>query len=108
MNVELSTSADAKAAVNGVGFLVQGIARFRLSDATFPSPAHPLPEAFLSPNHYKTTTADYSAPAVVLEDGSKTSSCVLFVDEVEKWTTGSWYKETGDLCVGFSPLWRAI
>lgn len=102
LQVELSTSADAKAAVNGVGFLVQGIHGFRLSDASFSFPGStPAGNiSFLPANHYKATTADYSAPAVVLQDGSKTSS-FLFVDEVEKWTTGSWYKETGDLCVGF-------
>ncbi len=102
LSVDISTSSDERVTVNGVGFLVQGIHGFHLSEATFEfpgsTPAGKL--SFISSSHYKATTSDYSAPAVVLADSGKESS-ILFVDEVEKWTTGSWYKETGDLCVGF-------
>lgn len=102
LKVTLSTARTQAAAVNGVGFLVQGIQGFRLADAVFSFPGStPAGKiSFTGFNHYKATTADYSAPAVVLEDGAKASS-ILFVDEVEKWTTGSWYDQKGSLCVGF-------
>ena len=102
LTVTLSTTGAERTTVNGIGFLVQGIQDFRLADASFEFPGStPAGQmAFTRTGHYRATTADYSAPAVVLTDGSKTGS-VLFVDSVEKWTTGAWYSEKGSLCVGF-------
>lgn len=102
LSVTLTTDSEEKIAVNGVGFLVRGLEGFRQEDTTFEfpgsTPAGKL--SYPSGSKYKATSSDYSAPAVVISDGSKTNS-ILFVDEVEKWTAGSYRDENGRPCAAF-------
>lgn len=102
LSVTISTESAEKVAVNGVGFLVRGLDGFRQEDTTFEfpgsTPAGKL--SYPSGSKYKATSSDYSAPAVVISDGVKTGS-VLFVDEVEKWTAGSYLDENGRPCAAF-------
>lgn len=102
LHVTISTKSAEKVAVNGVGFLVRGLDGFQPENTTFEFPGS-TPAGKLSypaGSKYKVTSSDYSAPAVVIADGEKNSS-VLFVDEVEKWTAGSYLDENGRPCVAF-------
>lgn len=101
LDAVLSTTGDA-VTVNGVGFLVRGIEGYDLSKATyeFPGSTPAGKIAYSASTRYKATASDYCAPAVVLSDGSKSGS-VLFVDKVEKWTTGSFFDKDEKPCVGF-------
>lgn len=102
LSVTLSTEADRQIPVNGVGFVVKGIEGFLFDAATFEFPGcTPAGQrAFRELSKYKATAADYSAPAVQLTDGNKTSN-ILFVNEVEKWTTGCYYDENDRPCAAF-------
>lgn len=102
LSVSLSTQSDRQIPVNGVGFAVRGIEGFSLDAATFEFPGStPAGQrAFTDLSKYKVTAADYSAPAVQLTDGTKTSN-ILFVNEVEKWTTGCYYDENDRPCAAF-------
>lgn len=101
LDVTIATSGE-KTTVNGVGFLVQGLDGYNLEKTTyeFPgsTPAGKMNYASLS--RYRATAADYCAPAVTLNDGNKSGS-VLFVDPVEKWTTGTFFDKNEKPCVGF-------
>ncbi|MBR3179480.1 MAG: hypothetical protein IKF49_08255 [Clostridia bacterium] len=103
LNVTLSVSDEERHLINGVGFVVAGIEGFSLADATFEfpgsTPAGRL--AYRTRMRYRAESADYSAPVVQLRDGDRKTSNVLFVDEVEKWTTASWSDENQCPCVGF-------
>ena len=102
VDVILSSTSAQPVAVNGVGFLVRGIQGYTFEDATFEFPGStPAGKKwFAVSGKYKAVSSDYSAPAVVLDDGVKSGS-VLFVDQVEKWTTGSYSDENQNLCVAF-------
>ncbi len=101
LDVDITTAGE-KETVNGVAFVVRGLAGFDLQKATyeFPgcTPAGKI--SYSDASRYKATCADYSAPAVVVTDGSKTTD-ILFVDEVEKWTAGSYYDKNEKPCVAF-------
>lgn len=101
LDVLLSTDGD-KETVNGVAFLVQGLEGFVLSQATyeFPGSTPAGKISYCDATRYKATCSDYSAPAVVVTDGRKTVD-ILFVDEVEKWTAGSYYDKNEKPCVAF-------
>ena len=102
VDVILSATSAQPVAVNGIGFLVRGIQGYTFEDATFEFPGSTPAgkKRFAVSGKYKAVSADYSAPAVVLDDGVKSGS-VLFVDQVEKWTTGSYSDENQNLCVAF-------
>ena len=102
VDVILSAASAQPVAVNGVGFLVRGIQGYSFEDATFEFPGSTPAgrKRFAVSGKYKAVSADYAAPAVVLDDGVKSGS-VLFVDQVEKWTTGSYSDENQNLCVAF-------
>lgn len=102
LDVTISTSCDARLSVNGVSFMVRGIDGFVLDNATFEFPGS-TPACrlnFTAKTKYKVTAADYAAPAVQISDGSKTSN-ILYVNEVEKWTTGCYFDENDQPCVAF-------
>lgn len=101
LDVELSTAGE-KETVNGVAFLVQGLEGFELSNASyeFPGSTPAGKISYCDATRYKATCSDYSAPAVVITDGRKTAD-ILFVDEVEKWTAGSYYDKNEKPCVAF-------
>lgn len=102
LQVILATSSETPLAVNGVGFLVRGIEDFDLNTATFEFPGS-TPAGrleFLSRTKYKVTASDYAAPAVQLTDGKKTSN-ILYVNEVEKWTSGCYYDDGDRPCTVF-------
>ncbi len=103
LDVELSTTTtETKVPVNGVGFLVRGIEGFTLDQATFEFPGStPAGQiGFTTRTKYKATVSDYACPAVQLTDGQKTSN-LLFVNEIEKWTTGCYFDEAEKPCVTF-------
>lgn len=101
LNVTISTAGE-QTAVNGVSFMVRGIDGFTLSSTSFEfpgsTPAGQIP--FAAKTKYKVTAADYATPVVQLTDGSKTTN-ILYVNEVEKWTTGCYFDEENRPCVAF-------
>lgn len=102
LNVTISTVSQEPVYVNGVGFIVQGLEGYDLKEAAYAypgsTPAGKIP--FLSRPKYRALTADYAAPVVHITDGTKTSN-ILYVNEVEKWTTASYYDEKDKPCVTF-------
>lgn len=102
LDVTVSTCVEQQVAVNGVGFLVRGLEGYDFGNASyeFPGATPAGQQAFASAGKYRAGCSDYCAPAVTLTDGSKYQN-VLFVDEVEKWTTGCYYDQEEQLCVGF-------
>ncbi len=103
LDVTLSVSDELVHTVNGVGFLAQGVEGFSLATATFEfpgsTPAGRL--AYRTRMRYRADAADYSAPVVQLYDEGAKAANILFVDEIEKWTTASWSDENQRPCVGF-------
>lgn len=102
MEAEVTTTLTEDVAVNGVGFVVKGLDGFTLVDTTyeFPGATPAGRRSYKGINRYSCTSSDYSAPAIQFTDGSKTVN-VLFVDEVEKWTTGSYYDADNKPCAAF-------
>lgn len=101
MDVTLEVSGKQQVAVNGIGLIVSGIEGFSSESTTFEFPGStPEGKHHFGSSIYKPTCADYSAPAVVLEDGEKAAT-ILFADEVEKWTTGCYLDHDGRPCVAF-------
>lgn len=102
LDVTLSTSIEQQVAVNGMGFLVRGLEGYSFSQVSyeFPGATPAGQQAFSAAGKYRAGCSDYCAPAVTLTDGSKSQN-VLFVDEVEKWTTGCYYDSEERPCVGF-------
>lgn len=102
VDVVLSTTDQETVYVNGVGFMVRGLEGFDLARAAyeFPGSTPAGKTEFTSRTKYKAVTADYAAPVVHITDGVKTAN-ILYVNEVEKWTTGCWFDENEKPCVGF-------
>ena len=103
LRVTLSVSDEQRHTINGVGFTVAGIEGFSLATATFEFPGS-TPSGRLEYRtrmRYRADSADYAAPVVQLRDEGVKASNVLFVDEVEKWTTASWSDANQRPCVGF-------
>ena len=103
LNVTLSVSDDSRHEINGVGFVTAGIEGFSLVSSTFEFPGS-TPSGRLEYRtrmRYRADAADYAAPVVQLRDEGVKTANILFVDEVEKWTTASWSDENQRPCVGF-------
>ena len=103
LNVTLSVSDETRHEINGVGFVTAGIEGFSLATATFEFPGS-TPSgrlAYRTRTRYRADAADYAAPIVQLRDEGVKTSNILFVDEVEKWTTASWSDANQRPCVGF-------
>lgn len=102
LSVKLTTAREEPVPVNGVSFLVRGIRDFTLDNATFEFPGStPAGQLrFTGSTKYKATSADYAAPVIQITDGVKTNN-ILYVNEVEKWTTGCYYDENGRPCAAF-------
>jgi hypothetical protein len=103
LNVTLSVSDDSRHEINGVGFVTAGIEGFSLASSTFEFPGS-TPSGRLEYRtrmRYRADAADYAAPVVQLRDEGVKTANILFVDEVEKWTTASWSDENQRPCVGF-------
>lgn len=102
LDVTVSTRVEQQIAVNGVGFLVRGLEGFDLDKASyeFPGATPAGQQAFAAAGKYRAGCSDYCAPAVTLTDGNQSQN-ILFVDEVEKWTTGCYYDQEDQPCVGF-------
>lgn len=100
--VTLSTTAEEAVPVNGVGFLVRGIQGFSLEGSTFEYPGStPAGQLhFSGQSKYKAAVSDYSAPVIQLADGESVRN-ILFVNEVEKWTSGCYYDENDRPCAAF-------
>ena len=102
LSAELLTDSPEPLYVNGVGFVLQGLEDFELESATyeFPGSTPAGRRAYASAMRYKATSADYSAPVIQIRDDE---DCVnlLFVDEVEKWTSGAYFDEKNRPCGGF-------
>ncbi|MCQ2771514.1 MAG: alpha-amylase family glycosyl hydrolase, partial [Clostridia bacterium] len=103
LDVVLSSDSEKDQTVNGITFAVQGIKGFDIVNSTFEFPGS-TPSGkinFTSTGKYKATVSDYACPVVVVEDKQK-STDVIFVDEVEKWTSGSYYDKNDNPCVAFT------
>lgn len=102
LQVDLLANDEEQHAINGVGFLVQGIEGFDLQKSTFEfSGSTPAGQIQLtSRTKYRVTAADYSSPVIQLTDGSKTSN-ILYVNEVEKWTSGCYFDDQDRPCTVF-------
>ncbi len=103
LNVTLSVSDDSRHEINGVGFVTAGIEGFSLVSSTFEFPGS-TPSGRLEYRtrmRYRADAAGYAAPVVQLRDEGVKTANILFVDEVEKWTTASWSDENQRPCVGF-------
>ena len=102
LTAELLTDSAEPLYVNGVGFLLQGLEGFELTTSTyeFPGSTPAGRRAYASSMRYKATSADYSAPVIQIRSDE---DCVnlLFVDEVEKWTSGAYFDEADRPCGGF-------
>lgn len=102
LSATLSVSDDDRHEINGVGFVTAGIEGFSLADATFEFPGS-TPSgrlAYKTRMRYRAESADYAAPVVQLREGDHAEN-IVFVDEIEKWTTASWSDENQKPCVGF-------
>ncbi len=102
VDASLSTSSKEPVLVNGVAFLVRGIEGYSLSDTTFEFPGS-TPDGripFSDSSHYRATVSDYSAPVVQIADASHYHN-ILFVNEVEKWTSGCYFDEAERPCAAF-------
>lgn len=102
VDVSLSTSSEEPVLVNGVAFLVRGMEGYALSDTTFEFPGSTpdgkIPLSAFS--HYRATVSDYSAPVIQIADASHYNN-LLFVNEVEKWTSGCYFDEAERPCAAF-------
>ena len=102
LTAELMTDSAEPLYVNGVGFVLQGLEDFDLSESTyeFPGCTPAGRRSYASSMRYRATSADYSAPVIQIRSSE---DCVnlLFVDEVEKWTTGAYFDEKDRPCGGF-------
>ena len=103
LNVTLSVSDEQAHLINGVGFVAAGIDGFDLAEATFEfpgsTPAGRL--AYRTRMRYRAESADYAAPAIQIRGEGTNAANILFVDEVEKWTSASWSDENTRPCAGF-------
>lgn len=102
VDASLSTSSQEPVLVNGVAFLVRGMEGYSLSDTTFEFPGC-TPDGripFSASSHYRATISDYSAPVVQIADASHYNN-ILFVNEVEKWTSGCYFDEAERPCAAF-------
>ncbi len=97
LEVSLSTTGET-VAVNGVGFLVQGLNGYGKATFEFPG-STPAGQRKLV-GRYRVTSADYAAPAIVIAD-ENVSHSILFVDEVEKWTAGVYADQDNRPCAAF-------
>ena len=102
LDVTISTVSQESVYVNGVGFIVQGLEGFDLKSSTYEYPgATPAGKiSMLSRPKFRSAVSDYAAPVVHITDGTKTSN-ILYVNEVEKWTTACYYDDKDKPCVTF-------
>lgn len=102
LDVTISTVSPKSAYVNGVGFIVQGLEGFDLETGTYEYPGStPAGKIrLLSRPKFRSAVADYSAPVVHITDGAETAN-ILYVNEVEKWTTACYYDDKDKPCVTF-------
>lgn len=102
LDVTVSTVSQSPVYVNGVGFIVQGMEGFDLENSTYEYPgATPAGKiSMLSRPKFRSAVSDYSAPVVHITDGARTSN-ILYVNEVEKWTTACYYDDKDKPCVTF-------
>lgn len=100
--VTLTTKRQEPVAVNGVGFMARGIRGFDLENASFEFPGCTPAgrQKFTSRPNYRAQSSDYAAPVIQITDGDKTNS-ILFVDELEKWTSGCYIDADSNLCAAF-------
>ena len=102
LDVTISTVSQEPVYVNGVGFIVQGLEGFDLEKSTYEYPgATPAGKiSMLSRPKFRSAVSDYAAPVIHITDGTKTSN-ILYVNEVEKWTTACYYDDKDRPCVTF-------
>lgn len=102
MEAVISTAREEAVTVNGAAFLVQGISGYDLAGTTYEFPGS-TPDGqipYQLSSRYRATVSDYSAPVVQIADESHYNN-ILFVNEVEKWTTGCYYDGEERPCAAF-------
>ena len=111
LTARLTSSAEENQLINGVAFLVRGIDMDKeTSTFEYPGSTPAGVYSFKEYTKYRVTATDYSSPVTCLSsDNPAVNLNVLFIDEVEKWTTSAYYDEKRQAGGSpTSPPWKAI
>ena len=101
LTARLTSSAEENQLINGVAFLVRGIDMDKeTSTFEYPGSTPAGVYSFKEYTKYRVTATDYSSPVTCLSQSDPAVNLnVLFIDEVEKWTTSAYYDENDKLGV---------
>ncbi len=101
LTAKLTSSAEENQLINGVAFLVRGIDMDKeTSTFEYPGSTPAGVYSFKDYTKYRVTATDYSSPVTCLSQSDPAVNLnVLFIDEVEKWTTSAYYDENDKLGV---------